>query len=200
MSATLLVPPGLASIDIDASLNVDCRSGAICDFGHTSSLRFGELPDGLAWSSGSGVFVDEIYARYVVAPFMAIARGLAWLDKNIVDYAFVSFSAATKGVSALNGWIDRTFVDGAVNGLANGIIKLGKQGRRIQTGRVIDWNLSRLALARLLATDQPDQALVLLDAFIQQWPRASADLPALREARALATSLRASKPTAAKNM
>jgi hypothetical protein len=57
IAATLLVPEGLASIDIDALLSVDCRGGAVCDFGHTASFGFGELSAGLSWTSGSGLFL-----------------------------------------------------------------------------------------------------------------------------------------------
>ncbi len=81
-------------------------------------------------------FVDEIYDAYVVKPFMATARALAWVDRNVVDYAAVAASAAGRGTSALNGWIDRVFVDGAVNGVATAISAMGRQARRIQTGRV----------------------------------------------------------------
>lgn len=79
LSATLLVPPGLASIDIDASLNVDCRTGAICDFGHTSSFRFGDLPDGLSWTSGSGVFLSAVDPGTVPEP-----GSLAWLALGLL--------------------------------------------------------------------------------------------------------------------
>lgn len=57
IEATLIIPVGLASIDIDAFLEVDCRSGVICDFGHTATFGFGALPAGLSWTSESGVFL-----------------------------------------------------------------------------------------------------------------------------------------------
>ncbi|MEO8670370.1 MAG: putative peptide modification system cyclase [Tahibacter sp.] len=65
-----------------------------------------------------------------------------------------------------------------------------------QTERIISWNLSRLALARLIAPTQPDQALTLLDAFTAQWPKASAELPVMREAHTLAARLRAEQHSA----
>ena len=60
ISATLLLPPGEASIDIIASLSLDCRTGAICDYQNTSTFRFGALPDGLTWTSDSGVFLSAV--------------------------------------------------------------------------------------------------------------------------------------------
>lgn len=60
ISATLLVPAGLSAIDISAQLLMDCRNGALCDFGHTASFSFGALPDGLSWTSESGVFLSAV--------------------------------------------------------------------------------------------------------------------------------------------
>lgn len=81
IAATLLVPTGLASIDIDALLSVDCRHGAICDFGHTASFGFGTLPAGLSWTSGSGVFlsapVPEPGAWALLALGLAVVGRLA---------------------------------------------------------------------------------------------------------------------------
>ena len=39
--------------------NIDCWVvlGAVCDFGDTSSFDFGALPDGLSYTSASGVFL-----------------------------------------------------------------------------------------------------------------------------------------------
>jgi hypothetical protein len=58
LEAVLLVPAGISAIDIDASLTLDCRTGADCDYSHTSSFSFGSLPDGLTWTSESGVFLS----------------------------------------------------------------------------------------------------------------------------------------------
>lgn len=60
LSATLLVPTGLASIDIITFLSVDCRTGAICDYANTSEFRFDTLPTGLTFTSESGVFLQAV--------------------------------------------------------------------------------------------------------------------------------------------
>lgn len=57
IEATLILGTGFTAIDIDALLQVDCRSGAVCDFGHTAKFGFGALPSGLSWTSESGVFL-----------------------------------------------------------------------------------------------------------------------------------------------
>lgn len=81
IAATLIIPAGLASIDIDAQLTVDCRSGAICDFGHTSTFAFGALPSGLSWTSASGVFlsaVPEPAAWMLTASGLLVLAALRW--------------------------------------------------------------------------------------------------------------------------
>lgn len=81
-------------------------------------------------------WVDEIYDRIFVRGFKGLARGLAWFDAHIIDWV-VNFTGAMGRFCAwLGGFIDRTFVDGAVNGVANGLLKLGSKARRIQTGRI----------------------------------------------------------------
>lgn len=58
IAATLMIPAGEGALDIYASLAIDCRSGAHCDFGHTALFNFGDLPAGLSWTSASGVFLS----------------------------------------------------------------------------------------------------------------------------------------------
>ena len=60
IEGTLLLPAGSASLDITAFLNVDCRSVVICDYANTATFGFGALPNGLSWTSESGVFLSAI--------------------------------------------------------------------------------------------------------------------------------------------
>ena len=75
ISATLIIPAGTGAIDIDALLEVDCRSGAVCDFGHTSTFSFGALPAGLSWTSESEVFLSAA-AIPEPATWVSMAAGL----------------------------------------------------------------------------------------------------------------------------
>jgi NADH-quinone oxidoreductase subunit L len=81
-------------------------------------------------------YVDEIYQATFVRGFNVLAAACAWFDRNVVDWVVNATAPLLIGVSQLSGWIDRVFVDGAVNGLADAVVRLGREGRRLQTGRV----------------------------------------------------------------
>jgi NADH-quinone oxidoreductase subunit L len=81
-------------------------------------------------------WVDEIYQATFVRGFMALSRGCAWFDRVVVDGMVNATAPFLKGVAGLSGWIDQIFVDGAVNGVAALVMKAGREGRRVQTGRV----------------------------------------------------------------
>ena len=76
ISGTLLIPAGLSAIDISAQLQMDCRSGVLCDYGNTAAFSFGALPDGLSWTSESGVFLSAVPEPGTVA---LLGLGLAAL-------------------------------------------------------------------------------------------------------------------------
>lgn len=60
ISTALVIPTGTSSIGLRATLNVDCRGGSSCDFGHTSTFRFDDLPTGLSFSSASGQLLSAV--------------------------------------------------------------------------------------------------------------------------------------------
>ncbi len=59
VSSVLALPTGASRMGFDLRLSIDCwvDLGAVCDFGHTSAVGFGALPQGLSFTSGSGVFL-----------------------------------------------------------------------------------------------------------------------------------------------
>lgn len=59
VSSVLAVPTGASRLGFDLRLYVDCwvDLNARCDFGNTSQFGFGSLPNGLAFTSASGVFL-----------------------------------------------------------------------------------------------------------------------------------------------
>lgn len=57
---TLSIPVGETSLGVGALLNLDCRGGGVCDFGHTGAIGLGPLPTGLSYTSASGTFLTAL--------------------------------------------------------------------------------------------------------------------------------------------
>jgi NADH-quinone oxidoreductase subunit L len=81
-------------------------------------------------------WVDEIYAKTIVAAFLKLRLILAEFDRWIVDGLVNGVGVLGRGASWITGAIDKYFVDGAVNLVANGTLAAGNKLRTIQTGRV----------------------------------------------------------------
>jgi NADH-quinone oxidoreductase subunit L len=90
-------------------------------------------------------YVDEIYKELVLRPVLSLTRMLAWLDAKVVDGAVNGAAWAVKMVSQLDGIIDKYLVDGAVNALSNGTLRIGRYVRQIQTGRIQHYVLGAAA-------------------------------------------------------
>jgi NADH-quinone oxidoreductase subunit L len=71
-----------------------------------------------------------------VRGFAGLANALAWFDANIVDWVVNFTGAVGRGAAWIGGFIDRIFVDGAVNGVATVVMTVGGRVRRIQTGKI----------------------------------------------------------------
>ena len=71
-----------------------------------------------------------------------LAYGLWWFDSNVVDKIFVDgFGWVTRGLSIINDWVDRVFVDGAVDGTGLVAEGIGRGFRAAQTGFVQNYLL-----------------------------------------------------------
>jgi hypothetical protein len=58
VSSTLLLPAGESRFGFDLRLLMDCSEvTTVCNFGQTGAFGFGALPDGLSFTSASGVFL-----------------------------------------------------------------------------------------------------------------------------------------------
>jgi hypothetical protein len=62
MSVTFWVPPGETTLAVNPQFQIiQCGADTtFCDFGNTASFRFGDMPEGLSWTSQSGVFLSDI--------------------------------------------------------------------------------------------------------------------------------------------
>jgi len=81
-------------------------------------------------------YVDEAYDASVVQPSLALSRGLARGDTRIIDGLVNLAGAIGRVFSAVQGSIDRLFVDGLVNLVGGAVAAAGRAIRRVQTGHV----------------------------------------------------------------
>jgi NADH-quinone oxidoreductase subunit L len=81
-------------------------------------------------------FIDEIYAATVLRGFLLLSRILAWFDLWIVDGLVNACGWVLRVLASIHGAIDAYLVDGAVNGVADSVIGLGRRLRRVQSGRI----------------------------------------------------------------
>ena len=63
MSTQLIIPTGSSTLGVEAAMNINCRVGDQCDFGHTGTFGFGNLPNGLSFTSESGTFLSAAGVR-----------------------------------------------------------------------------------------------------------------------------------------
>ncbi len=90
-------------------------------------------------------YVDELYDLIVIRPSLAFARAMSWFDGHIIDWLVNFAGTITRGFAGIDGWIDKYFVDGAVNAVAALTIEGGRALRRIQTGRIQTYLYGALA-------------------------------------------------------
>jgi len=81
-------------------------------------------------------YVDEVYDLVFVSGTKGLSKALAFFDKYAVDLIVNLSGLALRTQSRIVGWFDNTFVDGAVNLVADSTLALGDNVRKVQTGRV----------------------------------------------------------------
>jgi NADH-quinone oxidoreductase subunit L len=89
-------------------------------------------------------YVDELYGATVIAGAWAGARGLWAVDRTVVDGAVNGTGRATMIGSWMSGFTDHTFVDGLVNLVGRTIQEGSHLFRRLQTGLVQNYALLML--------------------------------------------------------
>ena len=81
-------------------------------------------------------YFDEIYAAVFVRPVLFVSRRVADFDVYGIDFVADSVALGTRAISGIDDWIDRWFVDGAVNLSARLIYGAGIRLRGLQTGNL----------------------------------------------------------------
>lgn len=85
---------------------------------------------------------DQLYERVIAVSVFKIGQIAQFIDKKVIDGGIDAFGwlAVHKGpspsLSSLASNIDDTLIDGFVNGIANGVIRLGRVVRRTNSGGV----------------------------------------------------------------
>lgn len=79
---------------------------------------------------------DEAYQFLFVRPTLALSRAVAAIDRGAIDWLADGLARWTRRGSDLDDWIDRTFVDGLVNGTARVVYAVGLGLRAVQTGNL----------------------------------------------------------------
>jgi proton-translocating NADH-quinone oxidoreductase chain L len=81
-------------------------------------------------------YFDELYGRLFVRPTLAGAQAAANVDRTLIDGIVNGAAGLTVLVSKLEGFFDKFAVDGLVNWVGKLVYVLGNWGRAIQTGRL----------------------------------------------------------------
>ena len=89
-------------------------------------------------------YVDEAYNLTVIRGTMASARNLWAVDRTVVDGAVNGTGAITKLTSWVSALTDKTIVDGAVNTVGRIIEESSHIFRRVQTGLIQNYALLML--------------------------------------------------------
>lgn len=79
---------------------------------------------------------DELYAFLFVRPVLCVSGWIAAVDKRGIDWLVDGSARVVEGVSRIDDWIDRIFVDRPIDLVARWTYVLGLRLRALQTGNV----------------------------------------------------------------
>ena len=119
---------------------------AVCSafFGYWIHVRRRDIAEKAAgWLGGlphrlisNKYYVDEIYNWAVIQNLLRTTKLMANFDNWVIDGIVNGVAIVTRAVAMINGFIDKLFVDGAVNLVGNTLIAGGNRLRRLQTGQI----------------------------------------------------------------
>ena len=81
-------------------------------------------------------YFDELYRFLFVKPVLAISHLASATDKGLIDRFIDLLAWGAKQIAGFDAWIDRTLVDGLVNGTANATWNAGLELKKLQTGHL----------------------------------------------------------------
>ena len=97
-------------------------------------------------------YFDEIYNALIYEPFLWLTRVIAWLDWEFWDQWFIDgWGRNTLRASAGSDWLDYIWLDqGLVDGIGRVIGRVGRAGRRLQSGKVQNYLVWAVAGAMIV--------------------------------------------------
>ncbi len=82
-------------------------------------------------------YIDDFYMRDIVYPIRdRVSGAVYWTNQHILDGVVNGAAWVTRGLATFVSWIDRTFVDGAVNAIGGLTSATGGLLKYLQTGNV----------------------------------------------------------------
>ena len=96
-------------------------------------------------------YVDELYDRTIIRPFLAMTRGLSRFDQRVIDGAVNGAGNVGWSIGQWKARCDRVVVDRIVNGIGETVRGLGAALRWIQTGIIQQYLLVVVAAVVVLS-------------------------------------------------
>jgi NADH-quinone oxidoreductase subunit L len=93
------------------------------------------------------MYFDELYQATFVALTAGLSMILAALDRTVIDGIVNGLASVVSRVSIGAAWTDRVVVDGAVNGVGAIGMEMGQIARTPQSAGRVRWYVMALMLA-----------------------------------------------------
>lgn len=95
-------------------------------------------------------YIDAIYLRFIVAPFMAISRAAFSFDRKVIDGFVNLLPNVVVFISRIAAWFDYYIIDGVSRLLTFMVESIGQFVRRFQRGKIQYYLFSMLAIVLAL--------------------------------------------------
>lgn len=82
------------------------------------------------------LYFDTVYEVVFIKPYILLAEGLTWLDRNVIDGAVNAVARGFVALTSVSWKFDGAVIDGAVNGAGTIARSAGLRLRGLQNGRI----------------------------------------------------------------